>query len=216
MTSPPQKPPASPTAPAAGAPRNRFGTASLILGIVAFVGAFIPIFNYVAVFAALAGIVVGIIGLVLARRPKRAALAGAIISFVALILSVVLAIVYTLVFFGQLIGATADQVRGDKSLVYQVDGKGSDVDITYSSSAGGISTTKQLTGQSLPFEEELEVGFTGADTYNSYTITAVNGAEGGDVICRIVIDGIVLTEQTATGAYATASCTASPAELIEG
>lgn len=221
MTNAPLTPPVPPvpsranTTPAK--PRNRFGTASLIAGIVAFVGAFIPVFDYVAVFIALAGIVVGVIGLFLAGRPKRAAIAGTIISFVALILSIVMAIVYTFLFFGHLIGAATntDRLGDDVSLIYQVDGTGSDVDITYSSYAGDIETTKQVTGQVLPFEDEFEVATGGAATYNSYTLTAVNGAEGGDVICRIILDGKVLTEQTATGAYATASCTASGTQLLD-
>lgn len=224
MTSqpPPYQPapqtPQGPTTPAtAAAARNRFGLAALIAGIVAFVGAFIPIFNFLAVLIALAAVVLGIIGII-RTGPKGSAVAGAVIGFIALVLSSILAIVYTFLFFGHLIGASTgtDELDGTEiPLVYQVDGTGSDVDITYTISADGVETTEQVTSQRLPFEEDFDVAFGGADTYASYTLTAVNGADDGTVICRIILDGRILVEQESSGAYATASCTTSASELLD-
>ena len=208
---------AHPGTPATGpkAP-NGLATASLIVGIVAFVGAFIPLFNYVAGLIALVGLVLGIVALVLKGRKKGAAIAGVIINSIAIMLSVALAIVYTFVFFGGVIQTIEDQVNetGEEvSLIYQVDGTGSDVTITYTTYDDGIAGTAQSTGESLPFEEEDGIPLDGAYSYNSYTITATNGAEDGDVTCRIILDGQVLIEQSASGAYATASCTANGTDL---
>ncbi|MFB2583487.1 hypothetical protein [Herbiconiux liukaitaii] len=226
---PPQHPyaqPQHPSAPPVPPRRNRIGLIALIVGIVAFIGAFVPLFSYLAVLIALAAVVLGIIALI---RPgsKGAAIAGAILGFFALVIASILSIVYTFVFFGHLIGAAggADGLNGSNGfdggegteipLVYQVDGTGSDVDISYSAYDDGISVTEQETAQRLPFEEDFDVSFGGADTYNSYTITATNGDNDGDVTCRIILDSRILVEQTASGPYATASCTASGSDLLE-
>jgi hypothetical protein len=212
-------PNAAPGAPGGNAPgANRVGMIALIVGIVAFVGAFVPVFNYLAILIALAAVVLGIVGLI---RPgkKGAAIAGAILGFFGLVAALILAIVYTFVFFGHLIGAASGSASvpegSEVPLVYEVDGTGSDVDITYTVSADGVQTTEQVTSQRLPFEEDFDVAFGGSDTYASYTLTAVNGADDGTVICRIILDDRILVEQESSGAYATASCTANASELLD-
>ncbi|TAJ46859.1 MAG: DUF4190 domain-containing protein [Herbiconiux sp.] len=225
-------PPAYPTTPQPvpppGSPkrRNTFGLVALILAIVAFVGAFIPFFNYVAGLIALVALVLGIIALFIKGRGRGTAIAGLIIGFIALLVAIVLAIVYTFVFFGNLAtsigsgsgsGSSGTGIDGSTrqiSLIYQVGGTGSDVSVSYTTYADGISATQQQTGQTLPFEQEYTVGTGGAATYNSYTLTATNGAVDGDVTCRIILDGTVVAEQTSTGSYSTASCTASGTAIL--
>lgn len=80
------------------APQSRFnglGLASLIVGGLSLLFAFVPFANYASGFFAFIGIVLGIIGLVLKGRAKLLAIIGTAISVIALILSIVLAIVYT-------------------------------------------------------------------------------------------------------------------------
>jgi hypothetical protein len=230
----PPPPPASPSVPpaartgagagaAAALSRNPLGLAALWVGIGAFVAALIPFVSYAAILAALVGIGLGVIALVLPARRKRAATAGAIVSGVALLVSIVLSVVYTVVLFGSLIGAVGDPIDSPPApldstsipLSYQVDGSGSDVDITYTTSVDGVQSTQQETAQRLPFEREFTVAFGGADTYTSYTLTAVNGDSDGDVRCRIALDDRVLIERSASGPYATATCTVSGTELLE-
>ncbi|GAA2224664.1 DUF4190 domain-containing protein [Herbiconiux moechotypicola] len=193
------------------------GTAALILGIVSFVGAFIPLFGYLAVLIALVGLVLGIVALFFAGRRRGPAIAGIILNAVGAVLAVVMSIVYTFVFFGALITSAiaaaedADSRSPEVALVYEIDGTGSDVDVTYTTSVDGVQAVERETVRNLPFEAEFEVGVDGADRYASYTITAVNGADGGDVTCRITLDGALIAEDTASGAYATASCTGSVA-----
>ncbi len=217
---PPQFPPPGPAAgpSGAGAPgTNGWGLAALIVGAVALVGAVIPFVNYAVPVLAVVGIVLGIVALVLRGRRRGSAIAGLILSGVALVLSIVLAIVYTVVFFGHVASSAQNALPLDGTpvpLVYQVDGTGSGVDISYAAYDRGYSVTQQETAQSLPFEKDYSVSLGGAATYDTYTITAVNGASGGDVTCRILLDGQVLIEQTSAGAYATASCTASATQLL--
>ncbi|GLK18989.1 hypothetical protein [Herbiconiux flava] len=224
MTYPPQPPYSAPAGPpAAGLLPNKLGLAALWVGIGAFVAALIPFISYFAIVVALVGIVLGVIALVLPRRRKKAATAGSIVSFVALIVSIGTSIFYTVVLFGSLISAitgsfettpTPPLGESSVSLSYEVDGTGSDVDITYTTFVDGIDSTQQETGQRLPFERDFDVAYGGAATYNSYTLTAVNGDDGGDVTCRISLDDRVLIEQTASGAFATATCTVSGTELL--
>lgn len=98
---PPAYPPTTPTyQPAPQAPKsgNGLGLASLIVGIVAFIGAFVPFINYVSGVIAVIGLVLGVIALFLKNKTKGVAIAGAAVSFVALILSIALAIAYTSAF----------------------------------------------------------------------------------------------------------------------
>lgn len=97
--------PAAPTQPAEPRPPQRaagnpFGITSLILGIVAMVGFAIPFFNYVTVAVGAVGLILGIVGLVVKFRPRKAAIAGVILSGLGLVLSIILAVVYTAVFAG--------------------------------------------------------------------------------------------------------------------
>ena len=87
-------PPAAPPAKTG----NGLGIAALIVGSVAFVGAFIPFINYVSGVLAVVGIILGIIAVTRKNKPKKAGAAGLIVSVIALILSIVLAISYTAAF----------------------------------------------------------------------------------------------------------------------
>jgi len=84
---------APPTTPTKAA--NGLGTAALVIGIIAFVGAFIPFVNYGSGLLAAVGVVLGAIALTRKAKAKRAALAGLIVSVIAVILSIVMAIAYT-------------------------------------------------------------------------------------------------------------------------
>ncbi|MDJ0339352.1 DUF4190 domain-containing protein [Cryobacterium sp. PH31-O1] len=81
--------------PAPATPSNGMGTAALIIGIVAFVGAFIPFINYGSGLLAIVGVVLGAIALTRKAKARRSALIGLIVSAVAVLLSIILAIAYT-------------------------------------------------------------------------------------------------------------------------
>lgn len=72
----------------------------MILGIVTMVGFAIPFLNYVTLFTGIAGVILGVVGLVIKFRPRKAAIAGVILSGLGLILSIVLVVVYTIAFMG--------------------------------------------------------------------------------------------------------------------
>ncbi|MFD3443146.1 DUF4190 domain-containing protein [Microbacteriaceae bacterium 4G12] len=86
--------------PSPDAQRNGLGLAALIVGIVALVGALVPIVNYGTGALALVGILLGVVALFRRDRRRGVAVAGTVVSGVALILSIVLAIVYSLAIAG--------------------------------------------------------------------------------------------------------------------
>ena len=93
--------PVYPTPTAAAVPKasNTLGRVALVLGIVAFVCAFIPLINFVAGLVGVAGVIVGIVALFGKNTVKGSALTGAILSAVAIVVSVVLVIVYSITLF---------------------------------------------------------------------------------------------------------------------
>ncbi|MEL4317928.1 DUF4190 domain-containing protein [Leifsonia sp. YIM 134122] len=89
---------ADPNAPVAPSKKNGLGLASVILGAVAFLFAFIPGVNFFAIVVALVGVVLGAIGLAQKNKVKTLALVGTILSGVAAVLAVIMIVVYAAVF----------------------------------------------------------------------------------------------------------------------
>lgn len=210
---------------------NGLGLASLIIGIVALVGAVIPLVNYVSGFVAFVGLVLGVIALFLKNRTRGTAIAGSILNLVALILSIVLAIVYTAGLVAGISSAVEDaeasrasnspSVSADPSasaapagatrtLVYEVTGDATSASIGYSTSgvAGTDDGSDSLLDQSLPFTKEVQVEEGGEYSMNVFSLTATNGPDDtGAITCRVTLDNEVIAEQTSTGAFAAAFCT---------
>ncbi|MDA3806098.1 MULTISPECIES: MmpS family transport accessory protein [unclassified Clavibacter] len=214
---------APPPASAPEAPRtngNGLGLAALIVGIVALVGSVIPFLNYVTGFVAFVGLVLGVIALFLKNRRKGAAIAGTIISVVALILSVVLAVTYTAGFASGVSDAietsqaeASAAAEREVTVTYELTGSATSVSATYSTFTDGNSGSEQATEQALPFSKEIVAKVGGTFDFSSFTLSGTSGTEGGDVTCRILVDGAPVAEQTATGAYASAFCSASSEDL---
>jgi hypothetical protein len=166
--------PVGPGGPAPLAPaKNTFGLVSLIVGAVAFVGAFIPIINYVSGFAAIAGLVFGIIAVTRKGKPKGLAKGGIAASGVALLLSIVLAIVYTVGFVaavhdaqGLKSGSSSD-TSGD-SLTDPTEVPSNEGDVGTRTNPAPIGTTIATTADGQP-EYEITLG---APTLNADAIIA--------------------------------------------
>jgi len=102
-SSPPQTSPAAAASPAgspaASGPGPRRGRglaiAALVVGIVAFLGAFIPFVDYVVFVPAVVAIVLGVVALVRRSAGRPMAWTGLVLGAVGLVLSIVLAVVYT-------------------------------------------------------------------------------------------------------------------------
>jgi hypothetical protein len=216
---PPNYPPAQPAyapPPAPASRTNGLGIASLIVGGLALIGAFIPFLNYATGFLAFIGIILGIIGLVLKGRAKGTAIAGLIVSVIALILSIILAIVYT-AGFASAVNDSIEEVQASNSAAaavpvnvkYEVTSDQPTVDVTYSTYTGDTSGTESSNGIPAPFVKEFTVETGGTFDYKSFFLSAMAGSDSATITCTITVDGEVVSTQTATGAYAFATCSSS-------
>jgi hypothetical protein len=223
-----------PTAPRERRTSNGVGVAALIVGVLSLIGSVIPLLNYVSGFLAIVGIVLGIIGLLLKDRPRGTALGGLVLSAIALVLSIVLAIVYTAGIV-TVIGNAVEESRSSASPVplpepqgtepqddatgaadvtvsYELTGTVPTVSAAWSDRLGEASGADEAEGQPLPFTREVVLPG-GALDDERLILVGTGGPEAGDVTCRILVDGAVLTEQTATGSAARAACVVTAAEV---
>ena len=87
-------------------------------------------------------------------------------------------------------------------VVYEVLGSGKGGNITWMKE--GFSQEQQTTAK-LPWRKELQfkdqVG-----AFAPLSLVAQNGAKGGDITCRITVDGEIVGESTSSGQYAVVTC----------
>lgn len=138
---PPQAAPAPP-APGAPAPAGSKGMAvtALVLGIVAIVGAFIPVLNFFSFAPAAAAIILGIIVMVKKKPGKGMGLTGLILGGV----SIIVAIIVTVVSIAAL--STLSELE------------------TTTDTSTSEETTEGSTGDNMTEELEVPAGFTDLDT----------------------------------------------------
>lgn len=210
-----QSPPAFPAAPAPQPEPKRgngFGIAALVLGIVTVVGFAIPFVNYAAIATGAIGIVFAILGLVAKGRSRGTSIAGLVLSGIGLVLSIVMVVVYSAIFFGvsKAVDDSNKAAAAEHTVTYTVTGDSTDSDITWSTYTDGASGTEQASDAALPWTKEVTVkGSTEGFSFNSFTLSAMNGETGGDITCEIKVDGEVVSTKTASGQYASATCTGS-------
>lgn len=107
--------------------------------------------------------------------------------------------------FSACVAAVDDAVKESTkpvTLVYEVTGDAKDVVITYTTWSGGSFSTSQETAATLPWTKQLQAEGFG----KGGQLTAITGAEGGNVACKVTIDGGPPKQATASGQFATASC----------
>ncbi|RAV33042.1 MmpS family transport accessory protein [Corynebacterium heidelbergense] len=118
----------------------------------------------------------------------------------------ILALGSCIAFIGTAANEVDKQMSAEHKISYAVEGDAKDASVTYSA---GQSNTSQDTGVAAGWTKEVTItGPLGA------TSTATNGMnDTGAVTCKILKDGNVISENTATGAFATATCSATDASL---
>ncbi|GAA4164529.1 hypothetical protein GCM10022286_26380 [Gryllotalpicola daejeonensis] len=187
--------------------RSGLGVAALVLGIIAFVLAWIPFASYVAIGLGGVGLLLGILALVLRGHRGGIAVAGTIVAGIALLAAILMTVVYAAIFSAaQSVGHDLDKKANKQvTVVFQVTGTSTDATVTYSSASG--SGMSQATGQKLPFSKTITEK---QGLIPVYSLTATNGTTGADIACKITVDGKVVAQQTSSGQFATVDCTATP------
>lgn len=129
---------------------------------------------------------------------------GCLIAALVIVAVVIIGAVSCVAIAGSAVKSVDDQSKQQHTVLYEVTGTGK-ADITYSTDAQGSSA--QESGATLPWSKtEQSAGF-----FRVYTLLAQNGMDssGGELTCKITVDGKLVKTATAKGAGAIASCTYS-------
>lgn len=173
---------------------HRFGAlawTSLILGIVGVVGSPIAFFNNLTVVVAGVGVILGIIALFGTRK---------VLAGIGVVLCVA-GIAFTLAAQSAAGEEFDREFSGTQLLTYQAESSTGTVDVTYASAGG---STASETGRPSPWTRDVQ-----ADDFGFFSVSLPfdSGDSGaGSMTCRILKDAQVVAEQTATGEYASVSC----------
>ncbi|WP_258174923.1 MmpS family transport accessory protein [Actinopolyspora mortivallis] len=211
----------------AAAPKNGMGITALVLGIVGILLAWIPIIGFLGFVLGILAIIFGVIAVV---RAHKGTATNMVMSYIGLAAGVV-ALVVSIVVFSALAnevgkrfdnrntgpgggqsapprdeqggpgteqGDGAGQNGGAGQVIYEVTGSGTAGSVTY----GKGGQTSQDTDAELPWSQRAEA----SEGVEFYSLTAQNGQEGGEITCKITVDGEVLAENTSNGPNALVSC----------
>ncbi|WP_336873509.1 MmpS family transport accessory protein [Rhodococcus qingshengii] len=104
---------------------------------------------------------------------------------------------------GGAINSVDEESKKEVVVTYEVTGDSDGAIITYTANDSNLS---QDTAATLPWTKDVTV----TGLIKVATVTASNSYDGtGSITCKIIANGKVLTENTANGAGASASCTQS-------
>ncbi|NUK09326.1 hypothetical protein HRW23_17510 [Streptomyces lunaelactis] len=99
--------------------------------------------------------------------------------------------------------AFVNEVSKTVRVTYEVTGNAKDVAIAYSTWQGGDELTSQESSRTLPWRKVLEdEGF-----LKGGSLVVTLGPEGGTATCSVTVDDEAPKKATASGPFATASCT---------
>ena len=103
--------------------------------------------------------------------------------------------------------AVVHEAKKNHTVVYSVTGTGQASDITYATlqQGNGQNGESQVTDVPLPWTKTITV----SGLITTFSLSGTVGSDGGTVTCTITEDGSQLSTNTATGAFATANCSAA-------
>ncbi|NUT45731.1 MAG: DUF4190 domain-containing protein [Saccharothrix sp.] len=184
-----------------GPSRNGFGVAALAFGLTGLALSLVPHVRAFAWPLVLAGLALGLLGLVKRDRGRVVAASGVAVSALGLAVSVLWAAM-----FGR---AASDAERAfeqleaeadrESALVFEVTGDAPKAVVGYSTS-DDEPQEHEITA--FPWSKE----FTVKGLVRGGTLHVRTGADGGTVTCRVTVDGVEQRTDTASGPNAFASC----------
>lgn len=181
-------------------PSNGLGTAGFVVGLIGLLFSFIPLIGVVAWPLVILGIIFSAIGISKATKGratnKGLAIAGLVVSIAGLVVCILWVAVWN-----KAVDDINEEANREAVIVYEVSGDAPSADITYST-YGDEMTTNQETVTKLPWRKEVST--TGIVKDGQLIVST--GADGGSVTCKLTVDGEVVKEATASGAFAMATC----------
>lgn len=193
QTSYPPVPPQTPQQP----PRNGLGTAGFVLGLVGLVFSPIPFIGVVAWPLVILGLIFSAVGLARVNKGRATNKGLSITGIAVSVLGLAVCIVWVFV-FNSAVNEIQEEVNRVAKVDYEVTGDAANVEILY----GEVLDPKTETAPTLPWTKQAE----NKGVYKGGTLTATADENGGTVTCKITVDGEVVSTNTATGPFATASC----------
>jgi hypothetical protein len=182
------------------APRNGLGTAGFVLGLIGLVFSFVPIVGVVAWPLVILGLIFSAIGFSRARSGaatnKGLAIAGVVMSVIGLIMCIV-----WVAGTSKVASDIDKQANTTVTISYDATGTAKNATVTYSTFSDGGSADGQL-DTTLPWHKDVRANGLGRGGVLSVTA----GADGGTVTCKVTVDGAVRQTESASGAFATATC----------
>ncbi len=174
---PPKPPRPQPAAdavtPGRGGPGRALAIASVVLGALAVIGAFVPFVDYGSWFLGVVGMALGVVALLRRSRGRGLALGGTILSGVGFLLSVILAAVYTVGF----VTSWSTSLQGNP-------------DASVSSPDVAVEAIPAVYGQTVTYDDGLQLQVSAPTTIEpssdargsdqewnlSFTVTIYNGS----------------------------------------
>ncbi|NUT51868.1 MAG: DUF4190 domain-containing protein [Saccharothrix sp.] len=178
-------------------PRNGLGTAGFVLGLVGLVMSPIPLIGVVAWPLVILGLIFSAVGLARVGKGKATNKGLSITGIVVSALGLAVCIAWIFV-FNSAVDEIQEEVNRVAKVDYEVTGDAANVEIVY----GEVLDPKNETAPALPWTKQVE----NKGVYKGGTLTATADENGGTVTCEITVDGAVVSTDTATGPFATASC----------
>lgn len=176
-------------------PGNKIGTAGFFLGLIGLVLAPILVTRIVAWPLVVAGLILSVIGISRARKAnatkKGLSIAGVVLSALGL----TICLMWTVVF-----DDVVEEMQRVAQFSYEVTGDAQDVAISY---GGEPLKTTTDTAPALPWRADGQAN----GLFKGGKLTATAGPDGGSVTCKIILDGKVISTNTASGAGGVATCT---------
>lgn len=184
-------------------PSNGLGLTGFVIGLVGLVLSFIPLVGVVAWPLVILGIIFSAIGISKAvkRRAthKGLAITGLVVSIVGLVMCVL---------WASVIKTANDEVNEaanrETVVVYEITGDAANVDVTYSVLNGDNMDSEDETVATLPWKKEVKMKGFAADLLPQVLVTT--GEAGGNVTCKLTVDGKEVDTETASGPFELATC----------
>lgn len=187
----------------AAKPSNGLGLAGFVLGLVGLVLSFIPFVGVVAWPLVILGIIFSAIGISKAVKGratnKGLAISGLVVSVIGLVICILWAVVW-----GAAVDEVNDELNAEVKITYEVTGDATNVSVTYTTFSGdnNVAPTEE-TVATLPWTKEV----TAKDIIKEGgTVIATTGEQGGNLTCRLLIDGKEIATETVSGPFQMVTC----------
>lgn len=174
-------------------PGKGMAVTAMVLGIVAIVLCLIPFIGFISIIGGIAAVVIGIIALKKGKPGRGMSITGIVLGAIGAILAVIVTIVSIM-----LIGAGVESASEKRVVEYSATTSG-EASVEYFDGDG--DTTEQISG-----DWSEEITFTGPPL-SALTVRAADSSDGSATVsCKVVVNAETVSENSASGAGATAIC----------